>query len=161
MATEISTVKPKNELALDQALLESLVGTLRRLMWFERNWLRQILAEYDLDIAPFMLLLHLLRHQGMCPIGELSQAMDLPNATTTGHVDRLEQKQLARREYGNAQDRRQVRVHITAQGKALTRRVKEQRLQTVARALRRLPARDRARFVHLLVKFMDELELTQ
>ncbi|GIL16062.1 MAG: MarR family transcriptional regulator [Chloroflexota bacterium] len=161
MATEISAVKQENALAPDEALLESLVGTLRRLMWFERNWLRQILAEYDLDIAPFMLLLHLLRHEGICPIGELSQAMELPNATTTGHVDRLEQKRLVRREYGNAPDRRQVRVHVTAQGKTLARRVREQRLQTVARALQRLPARDRARFVHLLVKFMDELELTQ
>jgi DNA-binding MarR family transcriptional regulator len=85
----------------------------------------------------------------------------LPNATTTGHVDRLEQKNLVRREFGNLQDRRQVRVHLTPQGKALALKVKELRLQHVKQALNQIQARDRKIFVRILSEFLDKLELSK
>lgn len=157
------TPKPKTQTLApdDPKLLEALDGAMRRLMWVERTWLKQVLAEYELDIAPYMLLLQLLKHEGMCPMGELSHALDLPNATTTGHVDRLEQKKFVRREFGNQSDRRQVRVHVTAQGRALARRVQERRLQHFKQALQHLAARDQEHFVKLLSVFLDELELAK
>lgn len=139
-------------------LPEVLDGAMRRLMWLERTWLKQALANYDLDIAHYMLLLQLFKREGMCPMGELSQTLDLPNATTTGHVDRLEQKKLVRREYGNLQDRRQVRVHLSPQGKALALKVKELRLQHVKQALNQIQEQDREFFVRILTEFLDKLE---
>lgn len=145
----------------DAPLPEVLDGAMRRLMWLERTWLRQALAEYDLDIAHYMLLLQLFKRDGMCPMGELSHALDFPNATTTGHVDRLEQKKLVRREYGNLQDRRQVRVHLSPQGKALALKVKELRLQHVKQALHQIREQDREIFVRILTEFLDKLESTK
>jgi DNA-binding MarR family transcriptional regulator len=165
MAAKVSPNTPvtKNPFtpAPDAPLSEVLDGAIRRLMWLERTWLKQALAEYDLDIGHFMLLLQLFKREGMCPMGELSHALDLPNATTTGHVDRLEQKNLVRREFGNLQDRRQVRVHLTPQGKALALKVKELRLQHVKQALNQIQARDRKIFVRILSEFLDKLELSK
>lgn len=157
----ISKSKTPSPPTADAGQLEALDNSLRRLMWLERTWLKQALTEFELDIAPFMLVMQLLKRDGVCPIGELSHALDLPNATTTGHVDRLEQQGLVKREYGNQQDRRQVRVHVTAQGKAFAQRIKEQRRQHYRIALQRLAARDREHFVKLLSAFLDELELAK
>src|SRR5581483_12434767 len=69
--------------------VETLSGTLRQVMWHERLWLKTVLAEYDLDSSPWMILVQLKKNNGVCSMGELAQALEQPNATTTGHVDRL------------------------------------------------------------------------
>lgn len=160
MKAHSSVPNPKNPPAAahEQNLFEQLDGALRRLMWTERSWLKQALADYELDIVPFMLLMQLLKHDDVCPMKELAQALDLPNATTTGYVDRLEQQDLVRREFGNQQDRRQVRVHVTAQGRAFARRIKEQRREYYRHALTHLAARDQEHFIKLLSTFLDKLE---
>ena len=156
---ETHTVKSKKSTApAPVSMLETLEGSVRRLMWTERTWLRQVLAEYELDVAPFMLLVQLLKHDGVCPMKELSHALELPNATTTGHVDRLEQQGLVKREFGNQHDRRQVRVHVTPQGRAFAQRIKEKRRQHYKHALEHLEAQDREYFVKLLSAFLDNLE---
>src|SRR5438552_681256 len=88
--------------------VETLSGALRQLMWHERLWLKTVLAEYDLDISPWMILLQLKKNNGVCSMGELAQALEQPNATTTGHVDRLVEKGLVTREGGDEHDRRKV-----------------------------------------------------
>lgn len=143
---------------LSQDLLEALEASLRRLMWFERSLLRQILGEYELEIPHFMVLMQLVKHDGACLSGELAQALDQPNATTTGQVERLEKKGLITREFGNERDRRQVRVHITPQGQALARRIKQTRRTHLTRALSNLKPRDREHFVRLLQLYLQELE---
>ncbi len=139
-------------------LLEALEASLRRLMWFERSLLRQILGEYELEIPHFMVLMQLVKHDGACLSGELAQALAQPHATTTGQVERLEKKGLIKREFGNERDRRQVRVRITAQGQALARHIKQARRAHLTRALGNLKARDRAHFVRLLQLYLQELE---
>lgn len=152
--------KLKNHAASKNAseLMESLDAALRRLMWFERGWLKQVLVEYELDIPPYMVLMQLLKHDGVCPMGELAHALEQPNATTTGHVDRLEEKGLVKREFRSTSDRRQVRVHVTPQGHALLAHVKETRLQHLKHALVHLDAHDRENFVRLLQSYLKELE---
>lgn len=152
--------KTKNHLTPPQSsdVLEALDAALRRLMWLEHVWLRQTLAKYEMDVAPFMILNQLIKHDGVCPMGELAHALEQPNATTTGHVDRLEQKGLVRREFGNQQDRRQVRVHVTPQGTALALRVKELRREHIQRALSHLDVSEREQFMRLLQNFLNELE---
>lgn len=159
MAINSPKTKQNAPVAADDSLLEALDGALRRLMWLERAWLKQTLSEYDLDVVTFMVLMQLQKQNGECPMGELSHALDLANATMTWHVDRLEQKGLVRREFGNLKDRRQVRVHITAQGKALARRVRQMRRDHLKQALGHLSARDRENFVRLLSSYLNELEL--
>ncbi len=160
MKAQLSVSKSKNPPAAanEQNLFEQLDGALRRLMWAERRWLKQALAAHELDVAPYMLLMQLLKHDDVCPMKELAQALNFPNATTTGYVDRLEQQGLVRREFGNQQDRRQVRVHVTAQGRAFAQRIKEQRRQYYRHALQHLAARDQTQFVKLLSVFLDKVE---
>jgi DNA-binding MarR family transcriptional regulator len=139
-------------------LMESLDAALRRMWWLERVWLKQVLVEYDLDIPPYMVLMQLYKRDGVCPMGELAHALEQPNATTTGHVDRLEEKGLVKREFRTTSDRRQVRVHVTAQGKKLIARVQETRLKHLKNALVHLDAQDREHFVRLLQSYLEQLE---
>ena len=155
-----SLSKTKSHAALSQEhnLVDQLDGALRRLMWVERSWLKQTLDEFDLDVVPFMLLMYLRKHNETCPIGELAHALGQPNATTTGHVDRLEQKGLVKREFGNQQDRRQVRVHVTTQGTALVRRVQQLRQEHLKRVLSHIDAREQRALLQRLENYLNAFE---
>ena len=138
--------------------IEALSTALRQLMWQERMWLKAVLADYDLDISPWMILLQLKKNNGVCSMGELAQALEQPNATTTGHVDRLVEKGLVVREGGDEHDRRKVNVRLTEQGTTLCLRIVQARLLKLSRAAARFEDDDLQNLTHLLQMYVQELE---
>lgn len=65
-----------------------------------------------------LLVLQLLAQEGAMAIGELAKHVNLNQATVTTIADRLEERQLVKRQKGK-QDRRQVFVEVTSQGREI------------------------------------------
>src|SRR4051794_41835599 len=59
-----------------------------------------------------------LEAEGPLPMGALAEAMDVSQASVTGIVDRMEQRDLVERQRGD-EDRRGVRVGLTHEGHRL------------------------------------------
>jgi len=78
----------------------------------------QRLSDHGLTHAQWVPLLTLHLH-GSCPVAELVRALDIDAGAVSRLVDRLEAKNLCRRERSN-EDRRVVMVSLTEQGERLT-----------------------------------------
>lgn len=72
-----------------------------------------------LTLPQILCLKHLLTH-GPQAIGQLAQAVYLSKATLTGIIDRLETKNLVRRDR-SSQDRRKIMITLTQEGDAAAR----------------------------------------
>lgn len=138
--------------------VEALSGVLRQQMWQERVWLKALLAEYDLDVSPWMILVHLKKNNGVCSMGELAQALEQPNATTTGHVDRLVEKGLVTRQDGDGHDRRKVNIRMTEQGATMCRRIIQARLLSISRAAAAFSDHDLQNLTRLLQAYIQEMQ---
>lgn len=88
------------------------------------------------------------REEGMTP-GELTRELLVTAGNVTGIVDRLVRLGLAERR-PVPQDRRAVRVRLTARGRQLMRRIIPRHRKDVAVLLARVPADDLARLRDLL-----------
>lgn len=64
--------------------------------------------------APQMLLLQAIQHEGEVTIGELANKISLSQATVTSILDRLEKRDLVRRERSK-EDKRKVHAYLTNQ----------------------------------------------
>lgn len=142
-------------------LAERLDQALRRMTWMEHARLKRVLAELDLSIPTFMVLVYLTHHHGYSTIGALADDLGQPKPTMTGLVDRLEAKQLVTREYGAGRDRRTVTVHLTARGRTFLRRIAQIRRSHVQRALARMSLVQIERLLHLIQVFLNQMEQVQ
>lgn len=138
--------------------IEALDHELRRLMWLEHKRMGQVLAEHNLTVPQFYVLVNLSRRENGCPIGDLATNLSQSNATMTGIIDRLEVERLVVRTRGAETDRRKVMVQVTPKGRSLLERAKNTRRESIRRALVRFPARDLETFVRLLGTYLVELE---
>lgn len=93
------------------------------------------LAKHDLTAPQWAILARLWEEDGQ-PLSAVGQAMHFDKPTTTGIVDRLEKKKLARRVRDSA-DRRVIRVYLTAAGKRL-----RSKLPSLARQVNTIAAKD-------------------
>jgi DNA-binding MarR family transcriptional regulator len=71
-------------------------------------------------------------------VSELAAELDIHPTTATRLVDRLVSKRLVRRTE-LAEDRRVTRLHLTASGQRLVRRVTQRRVEHLTRILRSIP----------------------
>jgi len=112
----------------------------------------------SLTLPQFDVLAQLYRREdGMTP-GELTRELLVTAGNVTGIVERLVRLGLAERR-PVPQDRRAVRVRLTARGQRLTRRIIPRHRRDVAVLLARVPASDLARLRVLLgrlARFIEE-----
>jgi DNA-binding MarR family transcriptional regulator len=85
-------------------------------------------------------------------VSDLASALDIHPTTATRLVDRLVRKRLVRRTE-LAEDRRVTRLHLTASGHRLVRRVTDRRAQQLADIARRMPSDAWAKVTEALAAF--------
>jgi DNA-binding MarR family transcriptional regulator len=95
-------------------------GRLTRVYQLKQARLRTLLARFDLTPATFDVLANLRRSGAGAPrtAGEIAQSSLLSTGGTTFRLDRLEDRDLIRRN-PSEQDRRVTHVELTADGRAL------------------------------------------
>jgi DNA-binding MarR family transcriptional regulator len=93
-----------------------------------RRWLSGSLSIVHLYV------LTILESDGALPMGKIAEALDVSVASTTGIIDRMEQRGLVERGQ-NAEDRRVVLVRPTAAGLTVFSDLDELRQATLARIL--------------------------
>ncbi len=138
--------------------IELLDQGLGRLMWLEQKRMGQVLAEHNLTVPQFLVLINLVHGEQTCTIGDLANKLFQSNATMTGIIDRLEKEHLVTRTRGSEEDRRKVTVQVTAKGRSLLERATMTRREQMQRALAGFPPRDLELFVRLLTTYIGELE---
>ncbi len=131
---------------------------IRRLVWLEHKRLGQLLAEYDLTVPQYFVLLHLGHLDEGCPMGHLASTLFQSNATMTGIIDRLEQDRLVTRKPRTKGDRRRVVVQLTHKGRQVLARAGRTRRQQFGRSLGHMSAQDVRHFVRLLETYLDQME---
>lgn len=138
--------------------IETLDYGLRRLMWLEQKRMAQVLAEHNLTVPQFFVMVNLVHGGQGCTIGDLAVKLSQSNATMTGIIDRLESERLVARTRGGEADRRKVMVQVTPKGKNLLERAKNTRRESTRRALNIFPPNDLEVFARLLNTYLSELE---
>jgi DNA-binding MarR family transcriptional regulator len=117
---------------------------------------RQEGAARDEDLTPSRLAaLTTLDDTGPMTLGQLAAMEQVSSPSMTRIVARLEELRLAEREMSST-DRRVVRVHITAQGRALLAATRTRRDLFLARRVQRLTIDERATLARAL-PIMDKL----
>ena len=110
-------------------LLDELSGTgTKEALRHMRQWPGGRLSLVHLNV------LMTLEAEGPLPMGALAEAMDVSQASVTGIVDRMEQRDLVERQRGD-EDRRVVRVGLTDEGRRLIGTLAAQRRDHVAQLL--------------------------
>ena len=97
-----------------------------------------------------------LTHAGAATMRTLARTMQAKESTTTGLVDRMDRMKLVRRTHSK-EDRRVVFVEITAKGRRVLEEINRQREDTIKDLFRNLSSRDRATYLKILEKVMEEL----
>ena len=97
-----------------------------------------------------------LGHDGALTMGDLARRISVTEKTVTGLVDRLERDRVVDRARDDA-DRRVVRVHLTARGAALHRRIDAEIHAKVTAFLRLLGPRDRRALFTILDRLTERL----
>jgi DNA-binding MarR family transcriptional regulator len=98
---------------------------------------------------PQFWILQVLAERGICQMRDLTKELRIPPSTATVLMDRLVSLRLAGREL-DPDDRRAIRVRMTARGRAMMARVLGQKRDILRRASEGLPAADRAAYLRVL-----------
>jgi DNA-binding MarR family transcriptional regulator len=121
---------------LRNALIEELTAYApARQMHLLRHWPGGKMSLVHLNV------LFVLSGEGPLPMNRLAELLDVSQASATGIVDRMEQRGLVSRER-DEDDRRVVRVVLSAQGEALIAGIAAERRDHLARLLDALPEDD-------------------
>lgn len=94
-------------------------------------------------------LLSIVAEPGDWTVRGLAQTLSAPDSTVSSALDRLEARGLIIRER-RASDRRVMRVELTAEGQALTERLRVGKMENSRRMLARLSNPDRTDLVRLI-----------
>lgn len=126
------------------------------LVWRQRRRFAQTLNALGLTMPQFLALMVIQAHGGGVPIGFLAEATDQCSATMTGIVDRLTSTGLVQRQR-DPNDRRSVRVTLTAKGEALLERARAQRVERTRRLLAYFTPEEQANILRYLERYLDVL----
>jgi len=127
--------------ALITQLVDELSGTgTKEALRHMRQWPGGRLSLVHLNV------LMTLEAEGPLPMGALAEAMDVSQASVTGIVDRMEQRDLVERQRGD-EDRRVVRVALTDEGRRLISVLAAQRRDHMAQLLDDLSNEELAGFL--------------
>lgn len=113
------------------------------------------LSRGKISIPQLSVLGHLSRG-GEIPMNELARVLGVSRPAATGLVDRLIAQGLAARR-GDPEDRRVVRVNLTAKGRNVLANIWEQKRRVITQVFGQLPAADRAHYLATLQKVVGIL----
>lgn len=134
-----------------EELVDAVLGASRALVAVAARSLAG--AEGDVTLPQYRALV-VLAGRGPQRVADLAEALGVNPSTATRMGDRLVRKRLVRRARA-ADDRRVVRVAITADGRALIDEVTRRRRAEIRRIMRRLPAGEAAALVVALRRFAE------
>ena len=109
---------------------------------------RDILSEFEITPPQFNALWHL-DESGAITMGELCQKMYLACSTATDLIDRMERNELIERQR-DTNDRRVIRLHITAKGREVIGQVMQARRQYLSGILTKMSDEDKSRLIEAL-----------
>ena len=101
--------------------------------------------------------LKLLQSVGDLSLSDLSKKMSATNSAITGLVDRMVEAGLVAREQ-SAEDRRVWKIRLTAEGKAMARKVDVAPWELLQTALLALPPAELEQLIKTLLKVADHIE---
>lgn len=105
---------------------------------------------------PQFFILEFLSREQEATMTRLAQLMHVTTAAMTGIVDRLVRDGYAVRAH-EPEDRRIIKVKLTAPGNALVRRISEQRRKMVIRIFGRISTQDRQEYFRILTQIKNIL----
>lgn len=136
-------------------MIELLPKLIRGVAQYEHNYLTR--GEITL---PQLWALEYLSRQGNSPMRDLVQFLKISKPAATGLIDRLIAQGLARRE-GDKEDRRIVRVSITARGRKIISSIWEQKRNSMMRVFGQISPQDRAQYLTTLERVVANLTQQQ
>jgi DNA-binding MarR family transcriptional regulator len=120
ISTQMISLRTTNYMTPDHELPDyevRILRAIRRIIRAVDMHSKQLQGKQDITTPQLIALLALEKH-GAMPVKMLSQSLDLSPSTTVGVIDRLEHKGMVTRTR-SVDDRRQVHVAITPEGKTL------------------------------------------
>ncbi|MCJ8162946.1 MarR family winged helix-turn-helix transcriptional regulator [Acinetobacter zhairhuonensis] len=114
------------------------------------------LAVHGLSEGRFILLFLLdAAEDGIAP-KDLAEQVGITRPTVTGLVDGLEREGLVER-HADPEDRRALKIQLTAKGKSIAKNVFEQHSRWIAKIFGNLTSQERQQFTQLLTKVSNNL----
>jgi len=139
-----------------KAGLDRIVETVIYLQSESRRLAKEQAARHG--ITPTQLnVLKLLLTVGDLSLSELSRRMAATNSTVTGIVDRMVAAELVAREQ-SVSDRRVWKIRLTAQGKAIAKKLEVAPWEILRSAVMALPPAELEQLIKTLVKVSDHVE---
>lgn len=114
---------------------------------------RSLEGEADVSLVQYRTLV-VLATPGPRTLVGLANELRVTPATATRMCDRLVRKRLIRR-YGDRDDRRVIRIELTARGRDLVSRVMARRSEDFRTIVQRTPISDQRHLVHALRNFAE------
>ncbi|MFH1191452.1 MAG: MarR family transcriptional regulator [Candidatus Omnitrophota bacterium] len=106
---------------------------------------------------PQLLILELLRRQGVFKMTDLAKYMKVSTAASTGIVDRLVRQGYAQRSY-DRNDRRVIKIQLSTKGTELLKKIVQQRTQLVTKIFGQISENDRGEYLRILMQVKDILD---
>lgn len=141
---------------VDKASIHRIVETAIYLQSESRRIAKEQSARHGIT-ATQLNALKLLQSVGDLSLSELSQKMSATNSSITGIVDRMVAAGLVAREQ-SAQDRRIWKIRLTAEGRAMAKKVDVAPWEILQRALMALPPAELEQLITTLTKIVDHIE---
>jgi DNA-binding MarR family transcriptional regulator len=115
------------------------------------------LARIDIDQSSAHILMVLAAHEPpRCRLHQLATQIGVEAPSVTRKVQQLEQAGLVLRQQDN-QDKRAFDIEVTAEGKAVVKKLHQAHQQIIRQALDVWPAEERRQFVALFERFSQQL----
>ena len=112
----------------------------------------------DLELAPQQyVILRILFHEGTCSPNQLSSMMGIERAVISRHLDRMEKKDLLRRET-NMTDRRSIKLLLTSRGREICKRLPDIGQSVSNAILAGIPDKDLKLLGDMLVRIAENAE---
>jgi DNA-binding MarR family transcriptional regulator len=120
---------------------------------------RTVKELYKQEITlPQFFILEYLHKEGELKMTDLAHFMNVTTAAMTGIVDRLVREKYLERTF-EPQDRRIIKVKLTAKGEELVKKVSQQRRQMVIRTFGKISEKDRGDYLRILSRIRDVLTI--
>jgi DNA-binding MarR family transcriptional regulator len=140
----------------NKAALDRIVETIVYLQAESRRLAKEQCAKHGIS-ATQLNALKLLQSVGELSLSDLSRRMSATNSAITGLVDRMVEAKLVAREQ-SADDRRVWKIKLTAEGRALAKKVDVAPWEILQHALFALPQTDLDQLMKTLTKLASHIE---
>lgn len=120
-----------------------------------RRYLDGLLRPLEIT-GPQWKLLHLCVHEGIDVPGDLARVLSIDGTAITRLLDRLEKQHLVLR-LPNAEDRRSLKIEVTAEGKRVEREANRMVEKAAGELLANIPAKDLKQTMQTLDALMDAI----